>query len=78
MRNLVVGKQYKNIKYSVLLKLLQVGFPIYDKLELKDENGQTWIDKDIQDIYEELDSDFQKIFIKANANFKVEDLADNG
>lgn len=68
----------KNIKYSVLLKLLQVGFPIYDKLELKDENGQTWIDKDIQDIYEELDSDFQKIFIKANANFKVEDLADNG
>ena len=68
----------KNIKYGVLLRLLTLGFPIYDKLEVKDSSGLTWIDKDIQDIYEELDGDLQKIFMKANSNFRVEDLSDGG
>lgn len=68
----------KNIKYSVLIRLLSLGFPVHDKLETPDGEGKTWIDKDIQSIYEELDSELQKVFIKANANFKVEDLSDGG
>ena len=69
---------FKNIKYNVLIKLLQTGFPVYNHLEVPDKYGRTWIDKDIQEIYEDIDSVIQKIFIKANANFKVEDLTDNG
>ena len=69
---------FKNIKYNTLVKLLTAGFPVYENLEKPDKDGKTWLDKDIQEIYEDIDREVQKIFIRANANFKVEDLTDNG